>query len=280
MSSSTQHITKVTNDTTKRRRFQPPITTFFSAATPESNDNDYNDCTTPRLSHYHYSAATFSPVPAVPAKVQSSLLNVGMRVRKSVADGYKTLAVKPDEKPTYRPEQKQQQQQQPVRQYPGTSTSELAPFCGSSKTGYAAVQPLAHPSSAMDYHHNKLVTDEGDAFSLPSSSQESTESFEIPLNGQKRSYDSDDEMDDFMDENDQPGGFFKGGALPATSLHGRTILAPTLGQQRRRFTSIKNQKAAGHMDVDDFEEASFLRRREDVDADYSGRGHGVEMDGI
>lgn len=279
MSSSTQHITKVTNDTTKRRRFQPPITTFFSAATPESNDNDYNDCTTPRLSHYHYSAATFSPVPAVPAKVQSSLLNVGMRVRKSVADGYKTLAVKPDEKPTYRLEQKQQQQQ-PIRQYPDTSNSELAPFCGSSKTGYVGVQPFAHPSSAMDYHHNELVTDEGDAFSLPSSSQESTESSEIPLNGQKRSYDSDDEMDDFADENDQPSGFLKGTSLPASSPHGRTILAPTLGQQRRRFISIKNQKAAGHMDVDDFGEASFLRRREDVDADYSGRGHEVEMNGI
>lgn len=279
MSSSTQHFTKVTNDTTKRRRFQPPITTFFSAATPESNASDDNDSTTPRLSHHHYSAATFSPVPAVPAKVQSSLLNVGMRVRKSVADGYKTLAVKPDEKPTYRPEQ----QQKPARQYPGTSTSELAPFCGSSKMGHFAVQPLAHPSSAMDYRHNELVTDEGDAFSLPSSSQESTESLEIPLNGQKRSYDSDDEMDDFTDENDQPGGFYTGGVLPATSLHGRTILAPTLGQQRRRFISMKNQKAAGHMDVDagnDFEEASFLRRREDVDADYRGRDHEVEMNGI
>ncbi|ODM18703.1 hypothetical protein SI65_05320 [Aspergillus cristatus] len=240
---SIQHITK---DTTKRRRFQPPITSFFSASTsttPTTNvndDDDYNGAT-PRVSHYHYSAATFSPTPVVPAKVQSSLLSVGMRVRKSVAEGYKT--------------QKELEKQlaattTPITTANGTNHAELAPFCGYSKTEDLAVQAFSRPS-AMNEHDS--VTDENDAYSLPSSSQGSfTSSFN---GGQKRSYDSDDMEDDEFE-----------GSYDTSN---RTILAPSLGQQRRRFIALKNQNriAGQSMDVDDFEEASFLRRREDVEMD-------------
>lgn len=235
---SIQHITK---DTTKRRRFQPPITSFFSAPTPAANVNDDDNGATPRVSHYHYSAATCSPTPVVPAKVQSSLLSVGMRVRKSVAEGYKT--------------QKELEKQLAAAAAPsttanGASHAELPPFCGYSKTEDLAVQAFSRPS-AMDEHDP--VTDENDAYSLPSSSQGSfTSSFN---GGQKRSYDSDDmEDDEFEDSYD---------------ASNRTILAPSLGQQRRRFIALKNQNriAGQSMDVDDFEEATFLRRREDVEMD-------------
>lgn len=262
--------TKVANDTSKRRRFQPPITTFFSTSstsTPSSDANDLtndDDITTPRLSHYHYSAATFSPTPVVPAKVQSSLLNVGMRVRKSVAEGYKT---------------KKAEMMTLASAGAGAGASaELAPFCGSSKMGDFGVEPFSRPVMGHDHSNNDLVNDEADAFSLPSSSKESTassSSSSFALNvGQKRSFDysDDDDLDefDFADQDIDPSHGY--GYMGNTAVHTqRTILAPTLGQQRRRFIATKNynnQSVKSHMDVeDDFEEASFLCRREDVEMD-------------
>ena len=235
---SIQHITK---DTTKRRRFQPPITSFFSAPAPTANVNDDDDNgATPHVSHYHYSAATCSPTPVVPAKVQSSLLSVGMRVRKSVAEGYKT--------------QKELEKQLAAATTPtatanGANHAELPPFCGYSKTEDLAVQAFSRPS-AMNEHDP--VTDENDAYSLPSSSQGS---FTSSFNGQKRPYDSDD-----MDDNEFEDSY--------DASH-RTILVPSLGQQRRRFIPLKNHNriSGQSMDVDDFEEATFLRRREDVEMD-------------
>lgn len=49
---------------------------------------------------------------------------------------------------------------------------------------------------------------------------------------------------------------------------GRRILAPGLGQQRRRMLALRQTSQPG-MDVDDFEEASFLRPLEEADADYA-----------
>lgn len=259
--------TKVANDTTKRRRFQPPITTFFSTSSTSTPSNDLNnddDITTPRLSHYHYSAATFSPTPVVPAKVQSSLLNVGMRVRKSVAEGYKT---------------KKAEEMMALASAGAGASAELAPFCGSSKMGDFGVEPFSRPVMGHDHNNNDLVNDEGDAFSLPSSSQQSTassasSSSSLLNSGQKRPFDysDDDDLDelDFADQNIDPSYGYD--YMGNTAVHTqRTILAPTLGQQRRRFIAARNHNnpsAMSHMDVDDdFEEASFLCRREDVEMD-------------
>ncbi|CAK96191.1 hypothetical protein AAWM_08987 [Aspergillus awamori] len=226
----------------KRRRFQPPITSFFSTtSTPPSEDNA--NVTTDRshhLSHNHYSAATCSPTPIVPTKVQASLLSVGMRVRKSVAEGYKTRLAKSD-----------------------SSFSELAPYSG-----------MRSHSAPM----NLITDDEGDAFSLPSSSQESN------AGGQKRSYDMDFDIDDSGDENDVAASGLDLTAHNATFM-GRTILAPKLNQQRRRFVALRKHATISEgmgMDIDDFEEASFLRSREEVDMEYGSvsRNSEIEMGGV
>ncbi|KAJ5259286.1 hypothetical protein N7478_012267 [Penicillium angulare] len=222
----------------KRRRFQSSITTYFTS----SDSTDSNSS----LSHNHYSAATFSATPVLPDKVQSSLLSVGMRVRKSVADGYKTqIAI---EKEKAKVTSNMATTTQPYAQ---PSYSELAPFSG-----------LVGPS-------HSLVTDD-DAFSLPPSSQESVASSisgPITLNGQKRRLDGEnsifaDEDSDLEDEEIQSW---------RTAPLGRTILSPSLGQQRRRALAARQKSSFNEpatMDLDDFEEASFLRRREEVDADY------------
>ncbi|KAJ5614748.1 hypothetical protein N7528_008402 [Penicillium herquei] len=221
----------------KRRRFQSSITTYFSP--PESS------AANPSLSHNHYSTTTYSATPVVSAKVQASLLSVGMRVRKTVADGYKTQLALEKEKvePVMPP-----QESFVSKAYHPTTLSELAPFSGLPKFS------------------NNVVTDD-DAFSLPPSSQESVASSTagpIGLNVQKRPLDNDIFADS---DSDQEDGFPQWQGTTA----GRTILSPSLGQQRRRILtahkkSLMNQHST--MDLDDFEEASFLRRKEELDADY------------
>ncbi|GIJ83526.1 hypothetical protein Asppvi_002349 [Aspergillus pseudoviridinutans] len=257
----------------KRRRFQPPITTFFSPAVSDSNGTDA--ACSPHLSHSHYAAATHSPHPILPAKIQSSLLSVGMRVRKSVAEGYKTKGVKMFDAPTSTITVSAKHEHSAGRGCP-TIRPELAPFCGLSKSCDYTIQPHSNPvyrlSDTRDYNVD-IVTDDGDAFSLPPSSQESVYSAN---NSQKRSYDPDD-ADEYASE-------FEHNAFATTDpIPGRTILCPSLGHQRRRFVALQNQAIQqGTMEADDFEEPVFLRRREEVDIDYlPGRmgGGEVEMGG-
>lgn len=232
---------KVTADTTKRRRFQPPITTFFSSPSNHSSsnhgDNNENQTPTGRVSNYHYSAVTSTPTPVVPARVQSSLLSVGMRVRKSIADGYKTKG-----------------------SFLGTEGKMLSQSQPQSRSVYGC--------SIDDSDGDDIITDDGDAYSLPSSSSQGSVSSSM---GQKRAFYDDDEEDEGGDEG-YGYGYGYGGCMAEDGRIGRTILAPSLGQQRQRLIALKqhNQSTivgagAGEMDVDDFEEAAFLRRREDVE---------------
>lgn len=215
----------------KRRRFQTPITSFFPSVSSEPQSADGHT-----VSHNHYSASTFSATPVVPAKVQASLLSVGMRVRKSVADGYKTQLSLEAEKAKVAVVATQSRLAQPY--YGHTRPAELAPFSGLSKS--------------TDEPHS-IVTDDGDAYSLPPSSQESTTStgsYTYGLNGQKRSFDFEDDVYADDDETGQD------------TLRGRVILSP----RRRLFAQHTSNQP--NMDLDDFEEASFLRQREEVDSDY------------
>ncbi|KAI9855787.1 MAG: hypothetical protein M1824_005860 [Vezdaea acicularis] len=61
-----------------KRPFQPSITSFFARPDRDDYQHDYAR----RLAD--------TPFPPLPAQTQASLLNVGMRVRKSVPEGYKT----------------------------------------------------------------------------------------------------------------------------------------------------------------------------------------------
>jgi hypothetical protein len=161
-----------------------------------------------------------------------------MRVRKSVADGYKTQLSLQAEKAKAAAVTPESRLAQPY--YGNTRHAELAPFSGLSKS-------IDGP--------NSVVTDDGDAFSLPSSSQESmvsVNSSSSALNGQKRAFGFEDDVhfdEDFGSETAQD--------FPRE----RIILSP-----RRRL--VAQHSANSNMDLDDFEEASFLRQREEVDLDY------------
>ncbi|KAE8380637.1 ribonucleotide reductase inhibitor-domain-containing protein [Aspergillus bertholletiae] len=259
MSPSLQITTRNNDLASKRRRFQPPITSFFPATA--GTDQPHSSCP-PHLSYTHYSTTTSSPTPAVDAKTQASLLSVGMRIRKSVAEGYKTLIPNAENKsPLYT--------NKTLVVGGSTAYTELAPFCGMTKSGESATEPMSHPSSLSYNQMDQLIMDDGDAFSLPPSSQESIES--VQTTAQKRSYDCDD--DDFEGEFDRmpthSGSNWQNFLDPSTGMNsvtGRTILTPCLGQQRRQFVAMKTRTT---ISVDDFEEPTFLRRREEVDMDLS-----------
>ncbi|KAL3463257.1 ribonucleotide reductase inhibitor-domain-containing protein [Aspergillus heterothallicus] len=279
----------------KRRRFQPPITTFFSTvAHPSSNGPS-------SVSYNHYSALTHSPIPVVPAKVQASLLSVGMRVRKSVAEGYKTHHAKStDEKPTTTTTLKHDGRKNHTAVQPSTYTasarSELAPFSGMGRSSSQYQYTPSVPYLAQEQEYT--ITTDDDTFSLPPSSQESvdSQSYSAPTPPsilKKRThtdldfepYEDEDEIDldsDGMDSKWQDPlrlNPFHSASADGAHLHGRTILSPTLNQQRRRFLgAAKHRSVAGNpMDLDDFEEPAFLRRREEVEMDVADE---VQMGGM
>ncbi len=111
---------------------QRQITSFFNKSTYNATSNAGESAP---------SNASSTSAPALPASVQSNLLSVGMRVRKSVPEGYKTgsayggfsLWSDADGKgasPT----------RSPATVAPATAR-ELTPFCGIHKIGGFDVQP-------------------------------------------------------------------------------------------------------------------------------------------
>lgn len=144
-----------------------------------------------------------------------------------------------------------------------------------------------------------MSVDELENISMPSSSQESNASFSSANN--KRTLEPDIEEEDEHDNSyTHPGTGLSGDiwqdTIPTISTYTtsssytmsrRTILSPRLGQHRRRIVASShtnlpkahteqenaNPLAAtfvpyNGMDIDDFGEAAFLRRREEVDFDY------------
>jgi hypothetical protein len=203
-----------------KRQFQPSITSYFAREGRDDYDNDDEgrgpgplSRTQQRLARdrngHGYGYGHNSLIPPVPATVQSDLLSVGMRVRKSVPEGYKThktnsgvaalpsiqttlakatnsgdaYSVKPPREAV--PEVLQHQR-------------ELLPFCGLHKIGGFAEQPVTniHLYGGADEGGDRpvnLFPLPAEAFNQPFSlSQESSISVDSlppnPQNPHKRSW--------------------------------------------------------------------------------------------
>ncbi|KAF2715661.1 hypothetical protein K504DRAFT_457812 [Pleomassaria siparia CBS 279.74] len=77
----------------KRTFQQSSITSFFARETSDSEDEYWEERGSGPITRQHYARERVqreSVVPNVPGSVQADLLSVGMRVRKSVPEGYKT----------------------------------------------------------------------------------------------------------------------------------------------------------------------------------------------
>jgi hypothetical protein len=225
----------------------------------------------------------------IPHQIQSSLLTVGMRIRKSVPEGYKTVAKAPLSAytsynsttsdasiPTYR------------------SFAELAPYCGILKTGNLSVQSMPNPTILTQPQGFYMSGDDQPDY-LPSSQEPSISSIStqrMPTpNKNKRS------LDTYPDEDEDEEEIFSQPGLVQTNIriypishthmpNLNTLSSPTRSiavprSRRKKFVwqgmeGQENMPAApsgtmgGAFDFD-FEEATFLRQREEVDRD-------VEMD--
>lgn len=193
--------------------------------------------------------------PPLDAETEAGLINVGMRVRKSVPEGYKThktighagLAVHSSAPPT---------SSAPARPTLNSMRSnELQPFCGLHKIGGWAAQDIP-PSSAPPIMH--VEQDEDEVIPELTASQNtilSTQSsFGSAVDSKKRTledgYEDDAEhaMDDFFDETDA--GIV---TIPMQSTQPRPLAK--MKASARKATPSHHVRVFGE---DDFEEANFL----------------------
>ncbi|KXX76680.1 S-phase delaying protein 1 [Madurella mycetomatis] len=144
---------------------QRQITSFFKS----SSSTDSSATSTP-------SKPSALSGPVLPAQVQTDLLNVGMRVRKAIPEGYKTgnpyCAFQ-----LWAEDDNNHHNNSSTKPIPSTTTfastmRELEPFCGLNKVGGLAFQP---PHTTTPFPENDGDDDDVDLMSMPSlaSSQES-----------------------------------------------------------------------------------------------------------
>ncbi|OAQ59897.1 ribonucleotide reductase inhibitor [Pochonia chlamydosporia 170] len=201
--------------------------------------------------------------PLLPSHIQSNLLSVGMRVRKSVPEGYKTsgtsafkLWTDNTPMPARRPAL-----QATVR----ASSRELLPFCGINKVGGLDSQP-AFP---IDDDYDSVP--ELDDVPELTMSQESVES-NVSESSRKRVY-SDEELADRPTMLAQPSRGWDEQVSPrsfAPSQWGNSRVMAVPKTRVRGSLSFKDVVDQENMAVDsDFEEADFLVFGEGRDMDLS-----------
>jgi hypothetical protein len=251
---------------------QPHITSYF----PSSTQDQYTITASP--------TTYTSNIPLLPPNVQSNLLQVGMRIRKSVPEGYKTgspysgFSLFSD---STSPSQNQmapsvQSQEKPrPKTRPRAGARELTPFCGLLKVGGISQQQWGIYTPSHNNGRDPYAAEEGfadgedgemeDEGGLPwLSSQGSTISsssdvVRTPSGGNKRRF--------FEDEETDAG---NSGQIQGTALEERVLAVP----RRRKWAGkvvAGGQENVGIVGEDvDFEEAGFL--------DY-GLAEEVEMGG-
>lgn len=313
-----------------KKQYQPPITSFFSYRDLDSDDDDLEPqnergpgpITRPQQQSRAPGTSTprfhqrDSLLPNLPDRVQADLLSVGMRVRKSVPEGYKThktvalpsiqttLAVAGNGTTMTQTEYSVKPPQDPVPE-DYQHQRELLPFSGLQKLGGFAEQPVTNlhlygGTSASGERTLNLFPLPAEAFTQPFSSQSSLDSSisssslrPNPANPYKRSW---------HDEEDKPTKlntdfFFKipvkssdddvpispMSETPPTTIHAFPHTAP------RAFAQPKSRRqgAGRAMDIDmdmTLDNTEQGGRMNDFgDADFLrpwGNSSEIEMDGV
>jgi hypothetical protein len=141
-----------------KRPFQASITSYFPStqSTPSPSSQPIHTRCTPPL----------------PATIQSSLLNVGMRIRKSVPEGYKTGS-------RCGPEAVADGCSATTRAFASQGVTdrclaELTPYCGIMKTGGYALQQNGSNRKLASLGQERNEVFHADLFDFPGGSQSST----------------------------------------------------------------------------------------------------------
>lgn len=249
---------------------QRQITSFF----PSVDDNS--------LSFPQADAVPCSR-PALPADTQSSLLNVGMRVRKSVPEGYKTgtytaMGLFKDldyitENMNSATQMSSNTARPPMYSNHNTNERELLPFCGINKVGGLSSQPSFTFESPSPPSHSLALGGVPSIDDVPSlsssqdsiksigSSSSATLSIDISRTAtRKRAYDDGEESDtpSMSDCLQVPSGEWMDGQVSPRSLvpvgweNTRVMAVPRKMRQQRRQQHIKtaainnNDNKSGH----------------------------------
>lgn len=219
---------------------QRQITSFLAPCTPDE-----------ARSAAAASAVGTSRQTELPASVQSNLLSVGMRVRKSVPEGYKTNAPSAFKLWT----DNTNFAITPVRKsssYVRISQRELLPFCGINKIGGLDTQPESRHDVDSD---NEDGIPTLDALPELTMSQESVESTDSSVRSRKRAFQEND-----VDEPAQTRAY-DGEVSPRTLVPSDLGNARVMAVPQSRVKEPISIRDLGHENVsvqDDFEEAGFL----------------------
>ncbi|KAK5134525.1 hypothetical protein LTR08_006442 [Meristemomyces frigidus] len=223
----------------RKRPFQPSITSYLNRG-----DTTHRE---------HSSPSPLSP--PLPADTQASLLSVGMRVRKSVPEGYKTHKTMGIEAFPFPGSMPPPASTAPVRPTPGFvgvgGKRELVPFCGLHKTGGLAAQDSGWvPTSSAPPVFQTHDRGYGDvpALSWSQSTPASTQNSILPSapsaegGGKKRSY--EEETEDNLDA------FFVDVAAAETQ--------PTTRLTAKPKASLRRGAKEHAFGAGDFDDATFL----------------------
>lgn len=203
---------------------QRQITSFFAAQSPNSTGS----------SSITAADASSQKVP-LPANVQANLLSVGMRVRKSVPEGYKTIGSSAFKLWTDNTRPGEVKASQMVAAKP--VSRELLPFCGINKVGGLDTQP--------EFAYDDTEVPALDEIPELSMSQESVESVESGPS-RKRFFDEQDDLQ-IQSWDAEDAGSNRAFAVPHSRIKKSSGALKGTGQE--------------NMTVDgdaDFEDASFL----------------------
>jgi hypothetical protein len=271
-----------------KRKFQPSITSYFEVRDDFEEHDDLRglDPITRLRHHPHQHHQRERLAPEVPGQVQTDLLNVGMRVRKSVPEGYKThkMSALPSiqtalsSKPTL-------EVKPPREAVPGDSVHqrELLPFCGLHKVGGMgfAEQPTTNPHlygrATSSTRPPNAFPLQPEAFTQPfsshnsfSSASSSSSSITRPNNPSKRSWQDEDEVRSL-----DTSFFF---AIPNTKGMGMGVEVdevpvsplsetPTMGLNAlpptRQYAKPRSRRGMGERTISD----------EDIDMDFENATH-------
>ena len=239
---------------------QPSITSYFAPAISPTN-------TEPHIYSISQQTPSDTLSPSLPANVQSNLLSVGMRVRKSVPEGYKTgsysaFTLFSDDTPAKVatiPELRAENRRPSVVMKVRPRARELTPFCGLHSVGGLAAEGDARTFGMME----EMDEDE-DVPELSQSSTISNESISTP-GDRKRRLDFDEE--DFEEVHFEA----MRDRTMSFGLGSRVIAVP---RRKRKDSKMANVTVVGQENIDDFEDAAFL------DYNLVGRADEVEMGGV
>ncbi|KAI0437569.1 ribonucleotide reductase inhibitor-domain-containing protein [Xylaria telfairii] len=263
---------------------QRQITSFFTSATGAAASPPPNSNYITPSSSLSSPAQRPDSAPYIPASVQANLLSVGMRIRKSVPEGYKTGNYNAfalwDERGTGSTAATMGEGQR-SRANAFSSPRELLPFCGIHKVGGFDTQPgdnrpipSTHTAaSAMPAYQSHFGVNGIDIDDMPglTSSQESVDSNASSLTlpsgvsgaGTRKRFFVEDEEGEVPAQLNLWRHSPHDISLSPLSNNGRAIAVPRKGRLRAKFsgtaTAMSRAGQENLMVVDsDFEEAEFL----------------------